>query len=948
MAKMEKVVLKPGNAETALIIESLNLDKTANFSRLEYYLKQIVSGRDVVFETRSDTLFVVPAGEAWKIISSWGSDPSVNLPVGDSGGMKNRASHLLNYLQINISGKTAEAAANYRAIIEQANLDPAVNPLSQPAPDALTQSYQQALALRNAQLKILQSRFGLLASSLESSKLLEGVDPIYKPLIAQMLATNSGNLRHISNFTPDQLNQLFLHQAGPGVNNFIHHLYTKEAKEELYHLSQDIEGGITKIWGSEDAFQKDASDLRTLNTMSPTIGDLSWMVGGTIHASTNEQKAQLAKLIESLQTQTLASAQGQHVDGNEIIRRTLKQVGLNTDDETLKQYRGLIPYLEQIEIKERHTLLGSELFERDPQILATLGIAKALHVDEKIPWMRQQDLEALTKSILSQYGGSDLFTALQGELTESSPNLDKVAALTNLLKTTSEYRHYNQTLAGNPLLAAQDLLAKARGNYDSAKLPIDRFTRKIWGEYEKIDGVINWPQRKLVKWLGEQEDKYPWLNPAALILKKWTDFQTGIAIKIHGWAVGASTGHWFSGFAVHIVDFSEGFIKSQADWGQAGHYFFQRKWGNILNWTSQKVLHKTYDVAQKDFWLAVANSAKSIGNKFAAGLGDKVASLIGVATSEAGVGLIVLGGQVLWEVGKATLGKIWGTLSVLFGGKGDALENFGVVMLGGVFFALNSIMLGVPAIVLGAGKIIQIFLKIVWDGLITIFILAATISLILIATAFLLFSVFKTTVNLDSSAGVVAAINCQATGQTTSNPTANAAVCISQILTACSTNPLNENNVGQNWGCIVAGLVMYSPQTLITYLKDQLFADGWTSTKHLQCSGLVALSASAPGGSPLAQQNACTYASDHPKTYKYISGTSGMQPGDFFITGVDGCNASAVGHIGVVIDPNAGAEIVCVDANEVGPGVVRGPQEFKGSPACRFPKSLISGYLHKI
>ncbi len=186
-----------------------------------------------------------------------------------------------------------------------------------------------------------------------------------------------------------------------------------------------------------------------------------------------------------------------------------------------------------------------------------------------------------------------------------------------------------------------------------------------------------------------------------------------------------------------------------------------------------------------------------------------------------------------------------------------------------------------------------------------------------------------------------ASVVCDISGTTTNNPVANAAQCIYKALTDCKLNPLMIGGISSpKWQCVIAALKPF--EGAVSQLETSQFTDGWPTTeKHLQCVGLAAASA-GPG---FPQVNACMYASYKVEGYKYLVGCPNMQSGDLFIMGVDECGDKTVGHIGVVINPDAGGQkFTCVDANATGPGIVR-PDS--GTSGCFYAKSLISGCLRK-
>jgi hypothetical protein len=135
----------------------------------------------------------------------------------------------------------------------------------------------------------------------------------------------------------------------------------------------------------------------------------------------------------------------------------------------------------------------------------------------------------------------------------------------------ADYKTYQATVGGSLSYKLQEMLSKGTGNYFAVKEPIDKFTQKIWGGVTSVDDFIHYPQHKLADWVEKTTEKYPWLNPVALITEKWAKYQTGIAIRIHQWAIGipAESAAWLKSFAGHVGDLKD---RSRSYWGGASHF----------------------------------------------------------------------------------------------------------------------------------------------------------------------------------------------------------------------------------------------------------------------------------------------------------------------------------------------------------------------------------------
>ncbi len=188
------------------------------------------------------------------------------------------------------------------------------------------------------------------------------------------------------------------------------------------------------------------------------------------------------------------------------------------------------------------------------------------------------------------------------------------------------------------------------------------------------------------------------------------------------------------------------------------------------------------------------------------------------------------------------------------------------------------------------------------------------------------------------SSGGTPDIICNATqgkAEDSGSPAANAAVCIVSYLDQFHLNPLLVgllNSAG--WQKLATTL----PGAALGALESSAHVDG-----HLQCVGFTAATAGFAYGQAFDQINACSYIEHAPPGYKYISGTTGIKSGDFFlIAGNGGCYVPpnfSPGHIGVVVSVD-GTLISCADANSVAPGKAR------TGHGC-FALSQLAGYLRK-
>lgn len=950
------------SAQTKLIIESLELDRAHNYSRLEYYLKQIISGRDVTFETRSDTPITVSSQEAWEIIVNWSQGEGA-LPVGDRGGkigMLKRASHLLDYIQTNVSGKTTEAAANYHLILEQANNSiPAFKSIpGDPQPDNL----QKMLNLRKIQIQIQQAGLiGKIYTNLEKTKILEGVPEGSRKYVIQMLAAANQNFRYnpkdpTRNYTAEKIQNLLSHTPGiqddvnkiHDINQVMRLLYSKSSQQDFETIEKTIESTILEAHkGNEKSYQAEMDAFYNLSALAPTLSNVEYMIDSVGVSSTPEQRL---ALIKSLRSQIITAATSSHQSGNTILLNALKNSGL--PDSSAGQFSTLLPYLEEIEIKQRHLLLGSPTSKRDTRLLATLGLATDIGVDATIPWMKRRDLEEVTKKLAGGISLDSVQKAFDLEFAKGdSANFKKLSELSDLIGKHKDFNLYQNTVRGNLGYKFQETWSKGFGNYFAIKEPIDNLTEKVWGHIENVDDVIRWPARTVADWWEKTQENHPWLNPAAMISHKLVEYQTGIALKIHAWAIKVSTSNaWLKSFAGHVADFTEGFIKHDANWSMAGHFFVSRKFGNTLDWAA-----KTF-TKHENFLSIKATIGKTIWNGFSKVAPDLATKMMSGTFKQAILafvgGELTLGASIVVQIGFELIRSAFSFVGKFLSDH-DFREKIidripliaGGLISGGIMF-----LSGIPAAIVAgigiAGGAIFTLLQGAIMSLAPLFGLAGAVALGAVAFfSILWYGLISPTFQLDSGTAlqqVAISLLCNSSGaEKGSSATANVALCIAEIASKCEgVNPMTKEVVNSSkWQCLVAGLVFGEATSEL--------AKSANSQNWLQCVGLSAASAAGGGGAfSTGQRNACSYANiNKPSGYQYLPGCPNMQPGDHFIMGADNCvssGGSTVGHIGVVIKPEDGQKFTCVDANYGTDGLIRGPE------TCFFAKSEISGCLRKM
>lgn len=954
---MATIIQQPLPSDLKQIERSLTQDKNSNFGRLEYYLKQIIVNRDITFELDGDKVIVVPARKAWEIILTW-SQGEGNLPVGDRDArfnIRSRATRLLDYIQTNIAGKTSEAAANYHHILEQSQkpITPPIGPQN-----SSDQNLQRIYDLRHLQTEILQAGLiGKLTTRFDQTEVFKNLPTSDRRVVLQMIAAANSNFRYLpkdsfQNFAPEKLHQMLLHNPSVGNFNQIMRLaYSKDAQEDFKKISSAINKTFEEDYGGDEvAFQKDNNTIRSLGRVAPSLNSLTYLVNSV--EKIDATPAEKAILIRNLRSQLVNAAGGEHQNGSNIVAAALRASGM--DPSLADYFDNISPYLEEIEVKQRHLLLGHTLSDQDSRLIATSGLATEIGVDLTTPWIKEVDLNNITERVTSEVAEEfykenpsevkgnqsfDLQKAFDYELSKGkNANLERLGEISDLMGKHSDFKLYHNTVDGNFWYQVQELWGKGTGNYRAVKQPIDRFTGRVWDGISNIDDVIRWPARSLVKWQETIQEKYPWLNPAKLISEKWVGYQTGIAIKIHNWAVDAAKSNaWFKSFAGHIGDFTEGFVKHEANWGGAGVFFVQRKLGNTLNWATKfatRGKHATFSSLR----ISVANTVWSGFSKLAPGLSAKLAAnglskiIIGIIGGEmtAGVSIAL---QVGWEVLKYGASFIKKFLT-----DGQFRDKFFRVLpllVGGAISSSLIFLSGVPAAIVAgigiAGAAILAFLQGIILSLAPLFALAAAIALGAVAFVVLFWHILiSPTFNLDSNTGlaqIFTAIVCNEDKTAEVNKTASCANCLVKYLTACYGSGKISGSLisSKGLGCLIASKVA---PNVAEAIKTSAVGEGW-----LQCIGFARAAALCGGaGSFEGRATASGYINNAPPGFKYVAGAGSCKPGDL------GLIAGDIGHIFVWGNPN-GSSVDAIDANYVCDGCV--------SDKNPIPLSRVAGCLKR-
>lgn len=953
---MATPIQQPSREDIKKIERALALDRNSNFGRLEYYLKQIIVNRDITFELAGDEVIVIPARKAWEIIVSW-SQGEGNLPVGDRDArfnIRSRATRLLDYIQTNIAGKTSEAAANYHHILEQS--EKKIVPTNPATTDA-DKNLERIYNLRHLQTEILQAGLiGKLTTRFDQGEVFKRLPASDRKIVLQMIAAANANFRYVpkegyQNFAPEKLHQMLLHNPSVGNFNQIMRLaYSKEAQDDFRKISSAIDQTFTEDYGGdEEAFQKDNNLVRSLGRVAPSLSSLTYLINSV---QTDATPAEKELIIRNLRTQLLNAAGGEHQSGRDVMAAALRASGM--DSSLASYFDNISPYLEEIQVKQRHQLLGSNLSDQDSRLIATSGLAADIGVDLTIPWLKEVDLNSVTERVTSEVAeefykenpsevnGSksfDLQKAFNYEISKGKDaNLERLGEISELMGKHSDFRLYHNTVDGNFWYQVQELWGKGTGNYLAVKQPIDRFTGKVWGGISNIDDVIRWPARSFVKWQENLEEKYPWLNPAKLISEKWVGYQTGIALSIHKWAIKAATSDaWFKSFAGHIADYTEGFVKHEANWGGAGVFFVQRKLGNTLNWATKfatRGKHATFSSLR----VSVAKTVWSGFSKMAPGLSAKLAAnglskiIIGIIGGEmtAGVSIAI---QIGWEVLKFGFDTVKKFLT-----DSKFRERFinRIPLMVGMAVSSSLIFLaGIPAAIVAgvgvAGAAILAFLQAIILSLAPLFGLAAAIALGAVAFIVLFWHILiSPTFNLDANTGlaqIFTSIVCDEDKTAEVNKTASCANCLVKYITACYGSGKISGSLmsSKGIGCLIASKLA---PNVAQAIQDSAVHEGW-----LQCIGFARAAALCGGASSFeGRVVAAGYINNAPPGFKYVSGAGSCKPGDLGL--IDG----DIGHIFVWGNPN-GSSVDAIDANYVCDGCV--------SDKNPIPLSRVAGCLKR-
>ena len=863
------------------------------------------------------------------------------LPMGDRGSRQIRASRLLNYLELNVQGKSREAAANFQNILESANNSPLENIAI--STNVQTSNYQKASQIRKLQLDALNDRIlGKLTTDIQRTRYLQKFkdDPLTFSMLSGLLVANAANLRsspgrdHLD--VADEITKLVQLKHGYGkLNNAAHLAYAQSSEKDLKELLDVIDTRVKSQYGDTPAAEKEfAGDMSSLASMSSltSAADIPSLL--SLIASNDPNSAKLATAIQQT---IIASSKSGYISGEYILKHSLASAGL--PDSTYTQLARLAPLIEEARQNEVKKVINGDIHESDPRTLHTLNLSSDVGVSPDIPWLTIKDLNATTQQLQTQYGVdslSGLTDLLNEELNKgASANFTKITQLNNHFKNISQHTKYHGALKNDFILNLRDKIGHGRGRYSAISGPIDRFAKKVGGVIWSVDDFVHSPFRYVADKLFLLEEKYPFLNPGKFVSNKLSAFQVGIAKNILSWSKGIATTatankSWYAGIFRHISDFSGAFIHTNGDWKHASFHFMEIKKGNLLDWGARFAGFEKGWMGVKakigtSLWSGFSKMAPGLAAKVSKGaLGKLVASLTagtlsGGTTLAIQIGLMVIGEgfKKLIQFVRNTNGfrdKVLRRLPMLISAASVALAGIPAALLGGAI-ALGSALIG--------------SLSLMFTTLLTTVFIPAIIFIgAAIGSLYLLTQVLDITIRLDSGiAENVANIVCTLAGEgapnTSSNPKLAAGKCLAQLLSKFGINPLTENNaVGMAFNSFSAGL---GNSAAAEEAKRSA-----TSYKVFQCVGFDVVVDIMTGGSGTGFGDAKTLCDSPPSGYRPVFGVESCSPGDFFVD-----ENGEYGHTGLFVS-NDGPYIKCLDANGGGPGLVR------DESSCVWPSSQIA------
>lgn len=339
-----------------------------------------------------------------------------------------------------------------------------------------------------------------------------------------------------------------------------------------------------------------------------------------------------------------------------------------------------------------------------------------------------------------------------------------------------------------------------------------------------------------------------------------------------------------------------------------------RAWSNLAYKASGKIIKGGLIISKRTFTRLLIK----IGGKALAKIGlEAITTLSGVFTA---VGILLIVKDVLELVG-GVIKWGWEQLKKVFG----SAEGAAAAVITGSITAITG------ALAAGTTFILGLLSPLILPAMVT----AALVFSITLGGLYLFTHQgdgFNMSIRLDSNssltqlaANIVCSLTSAVSPEGSSNPKLAAGKCVFELLSKAGINPLNRSNA--------AGPAFASFSTgLGNGAASEEAKRSATDYATFQCVGFdVVVSMMTGGGGEFS--HAKFLDTIEPSGYRFVAGVGSCSPGDFFVD-----KNGAWGHTGLFVE-NAGANIVCLDANSDGLGTVR------DETTCRWPTSAITGCL---
>jgi len=941
------------------------LTKGFTDNELIFYLSQIRSHQPVSLEYGNEFIFISPQ-DAWNLIDTWVTDSGSNYSILERGSLTAKANHLTTSINSYKQTKRTAAAVQpaLRTEISQEKLS-----------DQPLNSFQRALADRSdfyqAYNDYLLNPTSNKIANLPYLKRIIPNDRIRNLVALQLVANWSNYLQPsdpaLSSLPPAQAKEFarvsnlnetsqllrYTHQQEKGP--LIELIHSDEGQGQLSDvldtIEQDVQSHYTKKGGefNREKALHDASNFAQFTLLGGTLTNLTQNLRA--NGSLGLDPAELDRLNRALRQNIISASQNPnlHLSSQEIIDNTLDQFNASSHSRTTlsQELLKLSPQIETTQISLRNSFLENVLSESGNQrLIATSKLAREAGVSPETFWLKQSDLDRAQSLLLARHGATSIIEAISGEMNNPNSNPLHLNQLLDFQNKTEGYQSYMLARQDIPGFAFRDALAHASGTYRSIRQPYDNFTTKIWGKYDKIDSIINYPQRKIINFWQDAVDgkisfrdkvyniptvvrlgktNIPLLNLPGFAIDQFIKFKKSIALGIFRFAKSGNRAN--NSFWGGIASYSKVFFKSDGNFAQTNFFMFSRAKGNVLNWASKKITNKSWQAVKASIggklWAGFSKAAPGLSKKFAGTAIQKIVTSLGFASISGGTALLIQAGFIVATTG---LKNIWKFITNKGGFRTKAINLAPIIAGIAAIPALITSALGALALTI-SGAIGALATALASVPALIIAALGIAFGSVLVLL-FFINTMIKTPWDIDSAPGrILTSIFCDESGEGDGSA-ASAAICIADILTKAGLNPLLASDVNSTlWQQIISALF---PDTIKAIAKS---ASGQGA---FQCVGLIAAGVTESGGAYWEPPNANQLDINSPPGYTYVSGVGSCQPGDAFVD-----MGGTYGHTGWIVE-DAGAHFVCVDANMGSAGAVR------NRDSCRYAKSKIDGCLKKI